>query len=570
MNNPINKVLLWLMLLPKGLYKKLDVNVVHLKAILTTKLMIDDRRVTGLQKVRRRNPDKEVNTATVTTMIVSVFMGALLVMIFFLKDDLTRLTFYFGSFSFFLAMFLITDFSDILIDPKDNYIILPKPISSPTFIVGRLLHILIHLTKIVIPLSIPAMIAIFISRGVLGEIGFIFCILFLTLLTFALVNAAYLLIIRVFSPTKLNSVITTMQIFFSVILYASSQLLPRFLDRSEMENMVLYPSVFLWLVPVYWFAKAWVFIHTLQLRFDLILGFLLSMTIPLVGLWMVVRYLAPAFFRKISLIQPEALILKPSTRKLATSQLTGLALVIARLWTKAGLERASFAFVWKMTGRARDYKMKVYPGIGYMIVIILLFVFRSWDQLVLASTSDEYVDGGKLTFLILSVIYISSFIFMGGMLQLPFTENFKAAWVYLASPVTHPGEIIRGAIKVCLTKFLFSMIIIVTVVGLLLFGPSIIPNLVFGFSNVFLMCTILGWIAMDRLPFSISIKNQGKGQITFRNLFMLFALGFFGIPHYFLFHHPIIMSIISVFTLTAAILILHFTKNIQWANIKAE
>ena len=570
MNNPINKVLLWLMLLPQGLYRKLGVNMVHLKAILTTKLIIDDRRVTGLQKVRRRNPDKEVNTATMTTMIVSVFMGAILVMIFFLRDDLTRLTFYFGSFSFFLAMFLITDFSDILIDPKDNYIILPKPINSPTFIVGRLLHILIHLTKIVIPLSSPAMIAIFISRGVLGEIGFIFCILFLTLLTFALVNASYLLIIRVFSPAKLNSVITSMQIFFSIILYASSQLLPRFLDQSEMENMVLYPSVFLWLVPVYWFAKAWVFIHTFQLRFDLILGFLLSMIVPLVGLWMVVRYLAPAFFRKISLIQPEVLHEKQLTSKSGSAQLSGLGLMMSRLWTKAGLERASFAFVWKMTGRARDYKMKVYPGVGYMVVIILLFVFRSWDQLVLASTSDEFVDNGRLTFLVLSVIYISSFIFMGGLLQLPFTENFRAAWVYFASPIIHPGEIIRGSIKVCLAKFFLPIIIIVTILGLFLFGPTILPNLLFGFSNVFLMCTILGWIAMDRLPFSISIKNQAKGQITFRNLFMLIALGFFGIPHYFLFHHPIIMCSLSVFILTAAILLLHFTKDIRWANIKAE
>ena len=37
-----------------------------------------------------------------------------------------------------LAMFLITDFSHILIDVKDNFIILPKPVSSQTFLVARL------------------------------------------------------------------------------------------------------------------------------------------------------------------------------------------------------------------------------------------------------------------------------------------------------------------------------------------------------------------------------------------------------------------------------------------------
>jgi hypothetical protein len=75
-------------------------------------------------------------------------------------------------------------------------------------------------------------------------------------------------------------------------------------------------------------------------------------------------------------------------------------------------------------------------------------------------------------------------------------------------------------------------------------------------------------MAMDRFPFSIPIKNQAKGSVTARNFFILFAIGFFGIPHYFLFRHPIIMSCIAVITFSVAWFFLHYTKTISWKNIK--
>jgi hypothetical protein len=174
----------------------------------------------------------------------------------------------------------------------------------------------------------------------------------------------------------------------------------------------------------------------------------------------------------------------------------------------------------------------------------------------------------RVILFILSIIYISGFIFMGAILQLPFTESFKSAWMYYIAPVTQPGQIIRGAIKACLSKFFFSIALVVVLLGLYLFGPAIIPNLLFGFGNVWLMCNMLSWLAMDRLPFSVSIKNQKRGEISSRNIFMLIALPLFGIPHYFLFHHPVILSSLSAITITAGTVILYYTGNISWKFIK--
>ncbi len=570
MKNPVNRVLLTLFLLPAWVYKKMGVDMDHLKAILTTKLTMDDRRATGIYKNRAQRRDKEISTATLFTILIALIMGVSILVTFMLRDDLTRMTIYFACFGFVLSMFLITDFSDILIDPKDNYIILPKPITAATFAVARLIHLLCHIMKIVIPLSVPGFLAIWISRGIFGVLGFIVCIPLLTLFTFFVVNAAYLLIIRFSSPAKLNSIITSMQIVFSVILYGSYQVLPRLLDQREMENMVLYTSNLFWLVPTYWFAKAWMFFHTLSIQPDVMLGVLLSIGVPLTGLWLVIRYLAPAFFSKLSMIHADVSSEKSLKKKATTQRSAGsdIAAKMALIFTGVGLEKEAFLFIWKMTGRSKDFKMKVYPQVGYMMVLLFLFGFRSWKHIALVNTAHFYVDDSQAILFILSIIYISSFIFMGAMLQLPFTENFRAAWIYRISPVSQPGPIFRGAIKACLSKFFLSIALVVTILAILLFGASILPNLLFGFGNVFLMCSLFSWLAMDRLPFSISIKNQVKGEIASRNVFMLIALPLFGIPHYFLFNHPVILCSISVVTIPSAAVILHFTKNISWKYIK--
>ena len=570
MKNPANKILLWLFLLPATVYRRLGVDMIHLRAILTAKLTMDDRRTTGFHKMRRQSSEKEISTATLLTIFMALFMGATILLTFLLKDDLTRMTFYFAFFGFVLSMFLITDFSDILIDPKDNYIILPKPVSSATFTVARLIHLLIHMSKIVIPMAIPGLVVIGISRGILGVLGFIICIPLLTLFTFFIVNAAYLLIIRIFSPAKLNSIITSMQIVFSVILYGSYQVLPRLLDQSELENMVLYSSNWFWLIPTYWFAKAWIFFHTFSFQLDLILGVVLSIAVPLVGLWMVIRFLAPAFFRKLSLIHADS-VNEKTRKKNETRRYSGatdFATTISKLWTKTGPEREAFLFTWRMTSRSRDFKMRVYPQVGYMLVLLFLFGFRSWKHILLMDNGDFGGIDDRAILFILSIIYISGFIFMGAILQLAFTENFKSAWVYYIAPVTQPGQILRGAIKACLSKFFFPIALVVILSGLILFGTAVIPNFLFGFGNVWLMCNMLSWLAMDRLPFSISIKNQKKGEISTRNIFMLIALPIFGIPHYFLFHHPIILSGLSVITITAGTMILLNTRKISWKYIK--
>jgi ABC-2 type transport system permease protein len=63
--NILNKFFLRTVLLPAGLYRKMGVNIPHLKAILTTKLMMDDRRVSQHPTGKKKKIKKEPKNMTI-------------------------------------------------------------------------------------------------------------------------------------------------------------------------------------------------------------------------------------------------------------------------------------------------------------------------------------------------------------------------------------------------------------------------------------------------------------------------------------------------------------------------
>ncbi len=566
MKNYINRFLLWLFLLPAGVYQKFGVDITHLKAILIAKLTIDDRTATGLYKARGGSKDGDASFATVFTMVISLVMGLIFLFVFAFEDDLTRMTMFFTLYGFMLAMFLITDFSHILIDVKDNYIILPKPVSSQTFLMARMLHIAIHLMKILVPLSFPGWIAIWINRGFWGAVVFIPVLILLTMLTFALVNAVYLLIMRVFSPARINSIITSVQIGFSILLYGSFQLLPRIINESVIDQIDLSSIGMMWVFPSFWMAAGWLYFYSFARESTLIIGTVLTVLAPLLSVWVMIRFLAPAFFRKLSMISagtPDETKIDVNTVK-EKGKDTGFLQTLSRICTSVGVEREAFLFTWRMMGRVREFKIKVYPQIGYLIVLFLMLVIGNSDKF---DIEELALHTSKIKLLTLSVIYLSCIIYIGAIFQMPYYDNFKASWVYFSAPLSRPGPILRGALKACLIRFFVPVVVLLMIMGVALFGIAMMPNLLCGLSNVFLISTLYSWVVIDRLPFSVSSKMASQGGTTFRTVFILIGLPFFGAPHYFLFDYPLVLYCISVVTFSAGFFVLSYTKSVSWEYV---
>ncbi|HTN17738.1 MAG TPA: hypothetical protein VL092_08670, partial [Chitinophagaceae bacterium] len=222
----MNKFLLFLILLPKALWKGMGADVAHLKAILKVRLMLDDRRpiAMGRQQTKKKKP---VRFMTALGVFLSMLIGFMYTFPLHLDDRFMGLWLYFSVFLVMLSVMLITDFSTVLFDTRDKTILLPRPVNERTLLLSRLLHMFIYLFRIVLPMSLAGWVTFGLLEGWKAVLWFPFAIILLTIIALFLVNGAYLLVLRFSKPGKFKDIINYFQIAFSILFFACVYLLPR-------------------------------------------------------------------------------------------------------------------------------------------------------------------------------------------------------------------------------------------------------------------------------------------------------------------------------------------------------
>lgn len=542
----------------------------HLEAILTVKLMMDDRRPSSFHQMRKQqNNKKEISNATIWGMLSSLFMGLFYLMVFTMSDDYTtNLTLFFTLFVVLLSLTLITDFTSVLLDVRDNFIILPKPVNDRTFVLSRLLHIIIHISKMVLPLSIPTAIFITVQKGFLGLLLFMPLVILVTLFTVFLINAFYLLILKITTPEKFKNIISYIQIAFAIGIYAGWQVLPRMIAKS---NGDLNISKYEWmkLLPIYWFANAWNSLYTLSFNRTSIICIILASLTPIVSLWIIIKYFAPSFNQKLTLItsgsaetnQPK--LTKENGAKRNYSEWW------AKLITKSGTERMGFLFTWKMMLRSRDFKMKVYPGIGYMIVIIFVMLFREKDFSMskMSAVIAGQTPSGRI--FILLIIYFSSLMILTALSGIVMSDKYKAAWIYFITPISKPGEIIAGSIKAVTVMFFFPLAIIALIASTGFIGFLVIPNMILAISNQLFIITIMSVSSVKYLPFSTTIYKPNFLSVI-KNFAMLIIGGSVGVIHFFIYPHTWLVLVLIPISLTATYFLFATIGKFSWGKIISE
>lgn len=558
--NLFNKAFLKLVLLPKGIYSRMGINYMQLQVILAAKLTMDDRRPNTLMQMRQQQRDKPVTTATIGAMVISAVIGLFYLFVFALGDNLVvQLTFYFSIFFFMLSSMLIADFTAVLIDVRDNYIILPKPVNDRTVVASRLLHIFIHISKLVIPMCLAGLVYLIYHYGAWEGIIFLLMVLQTTLFSIFFINAVYIGILKITSPEKFKTIINYVQVAFAVAIFASYQILPRMMGRMETFNLDLSAQPSSLALPFYWFASGW---HTLTTFGGNIIewaGTALALLLPPICIWIVVKYLAPAFNKKLSGINSVATENKVAKTVTAKSS---YAKFWSKLFTHKGAEEMGFLFTWKMTGRSRDFQLRVYPTIGYMLVFIVIMLMGRNENL------DELAQADAGRTVLLSAIYITSFLLVTAMQQVAHSEKHKASWIYLVPPVQAPGFIISGALKAIITKFYLPIALVIMVTGLFVAGITSLPNLLLGFINIVLITFLMAYINKPKLPFSTQENAGNKGVNFIKSVMIMFCIGIISFFHYTVYHMLPVVAIFIFLSAAAAWLLMGSIKKTGWHKIE--
>ena len=224
----------------------------------------------------------------------------------------------------------------------------------------------------------------------------------------------------------------------------------------------------------------------------------------------------------------------------------------------------SFLHTWKLTGRSRDFKMKVYPSMGYLLVYIVV-MFMNNKNISLDAIRDQ---SGSGKFVFLGVIYFSSFVLVMAIQQLMFSDKYKAAWIYYITPIQLPGKLLSGALKATIVKFYLPLVVITTTVALSIVGPKIIPNLLLGVFNQFLITTLRAYLSMRELPFSVQQATSMKGGAFIRGLFSMLVTGILAVLHYFVYSNLPVILILCLLSGIASWLMMDALKNKTWAAVQ--
>jgi len=544
--------------------ERTGVDTAQLSEILRIKLLMDNRRPKGMFATRKgANNGNKVQSPWMINffmLLMGLFIGLVLTLN---QMPYVGETFYFLIFMVLMSLTLISDFTTVLIDTRDQFILLPRPVNDRTIAVSRILHISIYVLRLALLQGLPALVIVGIIDGPLAVPVFFIQILEATFLSIFMVNIIYLLLMKAVSPQRFKDIISYFQIGFSVLIFAAYYLLPRMINVSVLGNISLLSHWWAYGLPPVWIAALnELLIHSGRSGLVTSLLAIIGIVFPLAGLWFVAKVLAPGFNRRLAVIATSDGNANTSV-KIKKAGKFSLIEKLSNLVAPDPVENAGYRITWKLAARTREFKMKVYPAFAYVPIYFIYFAFAGKED-SLSGKWDKMQAGHGYVFL----IYLSSFLLLAVLSNISMSEKYKSSWVYYALPVGDPGKILSGMYKAIITLYFFPYCLVLSVIIVSIWGPQAINDIILAFLACMIFGLIVALFMVKGLPFSKPvIVKQGGGKAV-SSLLIMGLMGVAGFGHYMLMRWEMVIWISIVPALFITWLMFRYYKKQTWDNIE--
>lgn len=542
--------------------EKTGVDTDQLYQILRIKLMMDNRRPNAMYGVRRNAKNEAKVRSPWFVSLSTLIIGLLMSMVLFIDTPYIGQTFYFIIFMVMMSLVLISDFTTVLIDARDQFILLPRPVNDRTIAVSRILHISIYVLRLALLQGLPAMVMIGFIDGPFAVPLFFLQLLEATFLSVFTVNIIYLLVMQSVNPQRFKDIISYFQIAFSVLIFAAYYLLPRLVNVSVLKNISLLSHWWAYALPPVWIAALnELLMH--PVRSGLITGILAvaGFVIPLLGLWLIARVLAPGFNKRLAVIATSDGN-SNSSANIKRARKFNLIEKLSNIVAPDPTENAGFRITWKLAARTREFKMKVYPAFAYVPIYFIYFAMSGKgnpsDRLNNLQNSHYYV----------FLIYLCTFILSGILMNISMSSKYKSAWVYYALPISEPGKILSGMYKAIIMLYFFPYCLFIGIITVAVWGTTAVNDIILAFLISVIYGMLMALFMVKGLPFSRPvIAKQGGGRIVV-SLFLLAFVGGMGFVHYMLMKWETVIWILIIPFLLINWLMFHYYKKQTWDNIE--
>jgi hypothetical protein len=134
----------------------------------------------------------------------------------------------------------------------------------------------------------------------------------------------------------------------------------------------------------------------------------------------------------------------------------------------------------------------------------------------------------------LMLLYLTFMVLQVALYEVPYSDDFKASWVYHSAPLASPGEILSGTIKAITVRLFFPGFLIISAFVLFIWGLRATPDIIVALFNNFLMLMMLATINKRHLPFSMAPDVRAQSGNLMRSILTFLSIGALGIGHFIL------------------------------------
>ncbi|MBK9390300.1 MAG: hypothetical protein IPN68_08955 [Bacteroidetes bacterium] len=286
-----------------------------------------------------------------------------------IDDLLLKMTVFFLVLMLMLVMVIISDFTTILFDPRDNHILLPRPIEPNTLLLMRLVHIQFFTGFIALALSLGTIVVISLKYNWIALLAFILSVILCLWLTIVTTIFIYLLISKVVNGEKFKDILTIVQIVIGIAVFAGYQITVNVLGKDVWNGSTMTIHNWTYFIPPFWYAVI-IKLSTMQdMPLSITLLIIPGIALPIAGLWILTRFLSKGFNE----------ILGEGTSENSASEKVNYkgifnSDIIKKLFCVSDTEKAGWHMANSITRRDRKFKQTVYPYFGMMIVFAFIIL----------------------------------------------------------------------------------------------------------------------------------------------------------------------------------------------------
>ncbi|WHH59285.1 hypothetical protein [Petroclostridium sp. X23] len=534
----------------KIIFEKFGADYHVMRTILQVKLTMDGRRVPtvfGNSSKKKDDPAKAHENSFMKSLWFYGFIGLTMIPLVVMGENyLFQMSFVFGILMFMITTTLISDFSSVLLDVRDKNIILTKPVKSITLSLAKIIHVFIYMFFITVSLSGAALVTALIRHGFLFFMLFIAEVILMDLLIVVLTALLYLIVLKFFDGEKLKDIINYIQIGLSIAITIGYQLIGRLFSFIDID-VVFQPKWWQFIILPVWFGAPFELLFHNDQRIYMIAFSTLAFMIPIIAIMIYVK-LIPSFERNLQKLNNNAGGSVKENNKLWDT--------LAKVICFNQQERVFLKFASKMMKNEREFKLKVYPSLGFALIFPFIFIFNfsrggAWEDI---ASGRMYLN-----------IYFCVLLLPTVVMMVQYSGKYKGAWIYKVMPIEDTAPIFRGTIKAMIVNLILPVYIIECTVFLWIFGFQILPDLIVVFLNIVLFTIICFKILKKALPFSQAFEAvQQQGWIVVP---LMFLIGVFVGIHYVctLFDYGVYIYMVAVFLTN--VIVWKKAFNISWNKI---